>query len=154
MAFASVRISKEKLRRLFDNGYRNKAMVCRELGITTGAMWNYLRGEGNVGVKPEIFEGMLRVFGVTADELRADDTGESQKTRTIRVSAETYAALERQAAGFNPPISIERLLARFAGLDLEADLSSLSRETSASSGAAPKGASREDHRTAEVQQQK
>src|SRR5688500_7329781 len=74
MAFPGIKISPEKLRVVIGGLHKSKAMIARELDISSGSLFHYLKGNEPVGVDPEVFHRMLSVFKVGPEALVSNGT--------------------------------------------------------------------------------
>ena len=76
MAYRGAEISVEKLKSLIAERDTTVAAVSRKLGISPGAIFAwYQRGEkrgGVCGIDSDVFEGIQKLFGVSAADLKPD----------------------------------------------------------------------------------
>ncbi len=68
----TVEISTPKLQSLIDASNKNVVMIAGDLGVAQGTVWRWLKQPRKTGVSPRIFQRMLEVFEIDADELKAN----------------------------------------------------------------------------------
>lgn len=95
MANRGIQVSVEKLREAISRSDKNVPMIARELDVSPGAIWKWLKNESVAGIHPEVFGDLVKALNVTPADLKVN--GSEQRRMTMnewleRMEADAAAA--------------------------------------------------------------